>query len=108
MPSCRSSSAAKALSTDYAERAREATDLRIRNARIEHPAIVSERQHIARDLHHVVGHSLTAVVVRAQLIGAGPSRAEEEAAEIVRSACDALTHPRHRRDGFGEPGSFHS
>jgi len=85
---------------EEAERAREASELRLRNARIEHLATITERERIARDLHDLLGHSLTAVVMRAQLIGADPSRAVTEAAEIERTARDALAEVRNALSGW--------
>jgi two-component system sensor histidine kinase DesK len=85
---------------EEAERERESTELRLRNARIEHLATISERERIARDLHDLLGHSLTAVVMRAQLIVADPSRAAAEAAEIESTAREALTHVRNALSGW--------
>jgi two-component system sensor histidine kinase DesK len=85
---------------EEAERAREASELRLRNARIEHLATITERERIARDLHDLLGHSLTAVVMRAQLIGADPSRVVTEAAEIERTARDALAEVRNALSGW--------
>ncbi|WP_199433222.1 sensor histidine kinase [Qaidamihabitans albus] len=83
-----------------ADRERDAAELRLRNARIEHLAAVSERERIARDLHDLLGHSLTAVVMRAQLIGVDPARARTEAAEIERTAREALTEVRAAVSGW--------
>jgi two-component system sensor histidine kinase DesK len=85
---------------EYAERERAEAELRVHNARIEHLAVVSERERIARDLHDLLGHSLTAVVMRAQLISADPARAREEAAEIERTAREALTSVRRAVSGW--------
>ena len=69
-----------------AERDRESVRLRVENARVEHLATMSERDRIARDLHDLLGHTLTAVVVRAQLVQRlaeqDPDRARTEAAGI--------------------------
>src|SRR5699024_2780022 len=69
---------------------READELRIRNVYVEHLAAMAERERIARDLHDLLGHSLTAMVVRAQLVqglvAAEPERAGKEAAEIETTA----------------------
>jgi len=78
------------LQVEWAERDREDAELRIRTARVEHLATLAERERIARDLHDLLGHTLTAVVLRAQLVSADPSRAREEAAEIERMARAAL------------------
>ncbi|WP_344424595.1 sensor histidine kinase [Amycolatopsis minnesotensis] len=85
---------------EEAERERTATELRLRNARIEHLATVTERERIARDLHDLLGHSLTAVVMRAQLIAADPARAVEEAGEIEKTARDALAEVRTALTGW--------
>ncbi|HEX3779701.1 MAG TPA: histidine kinase [Pseudonocardiaceae bacterium] len=73
---------------------REAENLRLRNARIELLATIAERERIARDLHDLLGHSLTAVVMRAQLtkelVLTDPRRARVEAEEIERNAREAL------------------
>jgi two-component system sensor histidine kinase DesK len=88
------------IMVEEADREREATALRLYNARIEHLATISERERIARDMHDLLGHSLTAVVMRAQLIAADPSRAVEEAGEIERTAREALTHVRRALSGW--------
>lgn len=81
-----------------AEREREAARLRVENARIEHLATLSERERLSRDLHDLLGQSLTGVVVRAQLaqrlVGTAPARAAEEMAEVERAARTALAQVR--------------
>lgn len=83
---------------------RDAADLRIRNARIEHLATRTERERIARDLHDLLGHSLTAVIVRAQLVrglvGTEPEQAGKEAAEIETTAREALHEVRSAVRGW--------
>ncbi|ANZ40293.1 two-component sensor histidine kinase [Lentzea guizhouensis] len=88
------------LQVEWAERDREAAELRIRTARVEHLATLAERERIARDLHDLLGHTLTAVVLRAQLVSADPSRAREEAAEIERMARAALGEIRDAVTGW--------
>ena len=87
-----------------AERARDAARLRVDNARIEHLATMAERERIARDLHDVLGHTLTAVVVQAQLVQRltdhDPRRARDEAATIEASARDALAAVRATVAGY--------
>lgn len=83
---------------------RQAAQLRVHNARIEHLATMAERERIARDLHDLLGHSLTAMVVRAQLVqglvGTEPERAGKEAAEIETTARDALSEVRSAVRGW--------
>lgn len=83
---------------EQADRERDAAELRLRNARIEHLATVSERERIARELHDLLGHSLTAIVMHAQLAQqlaeSDPDRARQAAAETERTARDALSEVR--------------
>jgi two-component system sensor histidine kinase DesK len=73
-----------------------------RNARL---AVVDERNRIARDLHDLLGHSLSVIAVKAQLAERllERDRAEQAAAEIrdVRTvARDALHEVRHVVDDY--------
>jgi two-component system sensor histidine kinase DesK len=88
------------LQVEWAERDREDAELRIRTARIEHLATLAERERIARDLHDLLGHTLTAIIVRAQLVAADPARAQEEAGEIERAARPALSEVRDAVTGW--------
>jgi two-component system sensor histidine kinase DesK len=96
------------IQIQWASGAAEAVRLRLRNARIEHLATVAERERIARDLHDLLGHSLTAVIMRAQLIkqfAAGdPERAVIEATEIEDAAREALTQVRAVVSGWRQLG----
>lgn len=87
-----------------AEKIRDNRELRMANARIEHLATVSERERIARDLHDLLGHSLTAVVMRAQLVKelveVDPARARAEVDEIERTAREALSEVRAAVGGW--------
>jgi len=82
----------------------EAARLRVDNARIEHLATATERERIARDLHDVTGHTLTSIVVRAQLVqrlaDVDPARAAAEAAEIEQVARAALQEIRETVAGW--------
>lgn len=86
----------------------ETATLRLRNARIEHLATIAERERIARDLHDLLGHSLTAVIMRAQLIkqlaAADPDRADTEATAIEDTAREALTQVRAVVNGWRQVG----
>lgn len=73
--------------------ASRADSLRRENARIAHLATVTERERIARDLHDMAGQTLTALILRAQLVQrlveTDPVRAAAEA-EAVEAASRAL------------------
>ncbi|MFJ5990872.1 sensor histidine kinase [Lentzea sp. NPDC092896] len=88
------------VQVEWSERDREGSELRIRTARIEHLATLAERERIARDLHDLLGHTLTAIILRAQLVAADPARAQEEAAEIERTARAALGEIRDAVTGW--------
>ena len=84
--------------TTEAENLRESARLRVDNVRIERLATLGERERIARDLHDLLGHTLTGIVVRAQLIRkvavSDPARAAAEAADLEAIARDALAEVR--------------
>ena len=86
------------------ENQREAARLRVDNVRIERLATLGERERIARDLHDLLGHTLTGIVVRAQLIrkvaGSDPARAAAEAADVEQLARDALAEVRATVSGW--------
>lgn len=87
-----------------AERERESRRLRIDNTRIERLATLGERERIARDLHDLLGHTLTGILVRAQLVrrlvDSDPQRAADEAAGIEDLARDALSEVRSTVSGW--------
>ncbi|MFH8986312.1 sensor histidine kinase [Streptomyces varsoviensis] len=85
-------------------RRQERENERLRAAQAELLAAIGERERIARDLHDLLGHSLTAVVMRAQLtkelVPVDPERARAEAEEIERNAREALAAIRSTVSGW--------
>lgn len=83
---------------EEADRERESARLRVDNTRIEHLATLAERERLARDLHDLLGQSLTSIVVRAQLarrVGEDdPQRALSELTVIEETAREALHEVR--------------
>jgi two-component system, NarL family, sensor histidine kinase DesK len=67
-------------------------------------AVEQERVRFARDLHDLLGHTLTGIVVRAQLIRkvapSDPGRAAAEATDVEQLARDALTEVRAAVSGW--------
>lgn len=61
-------------------------------------AVVSERERVARDVHDVVGHSLTAVAVKTELaqrlLDTDPERAKEELVQIRALVRESLAEVR--------------
>ena len=69
-------------------------------------AIAAERNRFARDLHDLLGHSLTVVSVKselaARLVKLAPERAEAELADIQRLVREALVDVRGAVSGYRE------
>lgn len=73
------------------------------NARL---VIDNERNRFARDLHDILGHSLTVITVKAELAGrlldVDPDRARAEVADLERLSRDALADVRRAVHGYRE------
>ncbi|WP_459984184.1 sensor histidine kinase [Nocardioides sp. AN3] len=73
------------------------------NARL---AVDNERNRFARDLHDILGHSLTVITVKAELaqrlLDVDPGRARAELADLERLSRDALADVRRAVDGYRE------
>jgi two-component system sensor histidine kinase DesK len=69
-------------------------------------AVQEERGRFARDLHDILGHSLTVITVKAELAGrlieANPDRAAAEVADVERLARAALADVRAAVAGYRE------
>jgi two-component system, NarL family, sensor histidine kinase DesK len=88
----------------FAERDRANRKLRLAHEEIEHLAKIAERERIARDLHDVLGHTLTLIVVKSTLAGKllekDPQRAKSEIADIEKVAREAITEIRNTVRGY--------
>ncbi|HET8600477.1 MAG TPA: histidine kinase [Segeticoccus sp.] len=84
-------------------RQRELSAARRENARL---AVEEERNRMARDLHDILGHSLTVITVKAELAGrlmeVAPERARAEVADLERLSRDALADVRRAVEGYRE------
>ncbi|MEO3938850.1 histidine kinase [Dermatophilaceae bacterium Soc4.6] len=73
-----------------------------------HLMVGQERTRMARDLHDILGHSLTVITVKAELAGrmldvgdaAGIARARAELADLERLSRDALADVRRTVEGY--------
>ena len=85
------------------QRQRALAEAREENARL---AIQDERNRMARDVHDILGHSLTVITVKAELaarlLEVSPERAKAEVADLERLARDALADVRQAVAGFRE------
>jgi two-component system sensor histidine kinase DesK len=82
--------------------------LRLAQAEVERLAKLAERERIARDLHDVLGHTLSVVVLKSELaqklLTRDPARAGEEMAEVERIARDGLAEVRQAITGYRSSG----
>src|SRR3954447_12162649 len=81
----------------------EVLAVREENARL---ALDDERNRFARDLHDILGHSLTVITVKAELaqklMHVDPVRARAEVDDLERLSRDALADVRRAVEGYGE------
>jgi two-component system, NarL family, sensor histidine kinase DesK len=89
-------------------------DLRVRNdqlraarAELAELAVAEERERFARDLHDLLGHSLSVIALKAELAGRllpeRPEEAAHEVAELEDVARSALTEVRDAVSGYRQP-----
>lgn len=80
--------------------------LRSAQGEIARLAVVEERSRFSRDMHDVLGHSLTVVTVKSELarrlVPVDPARAEAELADIERLTRSALADLRAAVAGYRE------
>jgi len=83
---------------------RLAAELRATQQDLAEAAVVAERERIGRDLHDILGHSLTAITVKASLAGRMLDRnlpaAAAEIADVEALARQALADVRATASGF--------
>ncbi|MGC2399372.1 MAG: sensor histidine kinase [Acidobacteriaceae bacterium] len=82
--------------------------LRMAQEEIEQLAKTAERERIARDMHDVLGHSLSLIVLKSELarrlLDSQPSRAALEIAEIEAAGRQALAEVRRTITGYRSEG----
>jgi two-component system sensor histidine kinase DesK len=91
-----------------ARQKRADTKLRMAHEEIEQLAAVAERERIARDLHDVLGHTLSVIVLKSELAGRlierDPQRAAREIGDVERTARTALSEVREAIGGYRSQG----
>jgi len=94
--------------TFFAERNRMNHKLHKANEEIEHLAKVAERERIARDLHDVLGHTLSVITLKSELAGKlmdrDPERAGKEIREVEEISRQALQEVRDAIRGYRAKG----
>ena len=82
--------------------------LRRANEEIEHLAKLAERERIARDLHDLLGHTLSLITLKASLASRladrDPARAAIEIRDVERISREALTEVRSAVAGYRDAG----
>lgn len=90
------------------ERERTQAQLRRANEEIERLATIAERERIARDLHDLLGHSLSVIVLKAELasrlLASDPDRSGQEMGEVEQTARTALGEVRTAVAGYRAKG----
>lgn len=94
--------------TFFAERNRMNQKLRKANEEIENLAKVAERERIARDLHDVLGHTLSVITLKSELAGKlidrDTERAGKEIREVEQISRQALSEVRDAIRGYRSKG----
>ena len=92
----------------FAERNRMNRQLRKANEEIENLAKVAERERIARDLHDVLGHTLSVITLKSELasklVDRDPQRAGKEIREVEQISRQALSEVRDAIRGYRSQG----
>lgn len=98
--------------TFVGQQKRADSKLRLAHEEIEQLAAMAERERIARDLHDVLGHTLSVIVLKSELAGRllregaaqDPARAAREIADVESTARTALREVRDAIGGYRAQG----
>jgi two-component system sensor histidine kinase DesK len=78
---------------------------------VEHMATIAERERISRDLHDLLGHTLSLITLKAELagklVGRNPDAAANEIRDIEQTARKALSEVRSAVTGYRQAGFTH-
>jgi two-component system sensor histidine kinase DesK len=96
------------INIHYAQVGRANARLRLAREEIEHLAKLAERERIARDLHDLLGHTLSLVILKSELASKlgerDPERAFNEIRDVERISRDALAQVRAAVSGYRSGG----
>jgi two-component system sensor histidine kinase DesK len=97
-----------AVTIQAAAKAAGDAKLRLAHEEIERIAKLAERERIARDLHDLLGHTLSVVVLKSELaqklMSRDPARALQEMAEVERISRQGLAEVREAITGYRTTG----
>jgi two-component system sensor histidine kinase DesK len=90
----------------YGQVHRQNARLRLAQDEIERLAKVAERERIARDLHDLLGHTLSLIILKSELASkiVDPVRAREEMKDVERISREALAEVRSAVSGYRSGG----
>ena len=84
--------------------------MRLAHEELEHLAKVAERERIARDLHDVLGHTLSLITLKSELarklVDRDPERAKQEMQDVEITSRAALADVREAIRGYRTEGIF--
>lgn len=90
------------------ERERSRAKLELANEEIEHLATIAERERIARDLHDLLGHTLSVITLKSELasklIDKDVLKAKAEMQEVERISRETLAEVRSAVSGYRQKG----
>ena len=96
-----------AATVHFAEASRQESALKLSQAEVRRLATVAERERISRDLHDLLGHTLSIVAIKAELaaklVARGDDRAEQEIRDVESVTRGALRQVREAVVGFRRP-----
>jgi two-component system sensor histidine kinase DesK len=97
-----------AINIHFCQVGRANARLRLAQDEIEHLAKMAERERIARDLHDLLGHTLSVVILKSELASKladrDVERAREEIRDVERISRDALAQVRAAVAGYRSGG----
>jgi two-component system sensor histidine kinase DesK len=97
-----------AIVIDAHRRAKMDCRLELAHGEIDRLARIAERERIARDLHDLLGHTLSVIVLKSELASKlaekDPQRAAEEIRDVERISREALTEVRAAVRGYHSVG----
>lgn len=93
-----------AVNAHFAQVGQASRRLQLAHDEIEHLAKVAERERIARDLHDVLGHTLSLIILKSELASKladrDPQRARDEIRDVERISREALSEVRQAVRGY--------
>jgi two-component system sensor histidine kinase DesK len=96
------------INLHHREASRANAKLRLAQEEVERLAKTAERERIARDLHDLLGHTLSLITLKSELagklIGPDPERAGREIREVERISREALREVRSAVAGYRSAG----